>query len=155
MAEPYYTTAANLNTELDTTLDGARAVALIQDAEDLIDELLGFWPIDEDTGRKIVEDQVEAWQWEKLGRATLKLAAKLYRQPELVDGLQYKSISGPDFSFSGPVGSALGRQIIGLLNDSDLRRLTGRAKSDRNSSGNSLLTEKFFNTGQPRSSTRW
>lgn len=131
MAEPYYTTANALRTELgvdNTVLSDGDAAKLIESAEDLIDELVGNWPVDTTTGRKIVQAQIDAWQWSKLGRATLKLAAALYRDPDLARGQRYRSQSGPDFSVSGPVGGAIAHDVLTPLNQSGLRILTGRAR---------------------------
>lgn len=132
MAEPIYTTEAALEAELNgVDMPTATAVGLIQDAEDLIDRALGGWPPDETTGRKIAQGDVEAWQWAKLSRATVKLAARLYRNPGLLSSPAYRSVSGPDFSFSGPQGGGaaqiFGVQVLALLDDSCLRRIAGRA----------------------------
>lgn len=127
MAEPYYTTAAALRTELGVTesvLPNDEAVRLIESAEDLIDADLGVRKVDPTTGRRVVESEVEAWQWAKLGRATAKLAAAIYRTPDLLAGPGWKSISGPDFSYSGPTGSRFGPTIGALLDQTGLRRLT-------------------------------
>ena len=156
MAEPYYITQAELEAELGgITLDAAEAVGIIQDAEDLIDSLLGFYTPDSDTGRKIVEDDVEAWHWVKLGRATLKLAAKIYADPTILDGQQWNSVSGPDFSFSGRLSSQIPNQVIVLLNDTGLRRMTGRAVAGEAPAGsNGELIDGFFSKGQPNWSYR-
>lgn len=129
-----YATPTELRAALDVdqnVLDDAAATALILDAEDLIDRVLGGWPPDETTGRKIVQGDVEAWQWAKLGRATAKLAARLHRDPGLLSSPVYRSVSGPDFSFVGPQGGGAGQvfgvQVLALLDDSGLRRVAGRA----------------------------
>lgn len=137
IASPHgtYTTPRALRLELnmaedDTdTLSDAAATKLILDAEDAIDAMLGvgyLW-VDEDTGRKVVEADVEAWQWSKLDRSTAKMAAAIYRSPTMLGGQQYDKITGPDFSREGLRGSAVGSQITALLDDSRLRRLTSRA----------------------------
>lgn len=129
-----YATPTELRAHLDVDQNGladAAATALILDAEDLIDRVLGGWPPDETTGRKITQGDVEAWQWAKLTRATVKLAARLHRDPGLLTSPAYRSVAGPDFSFSGPQGGGaahtLGVQVLALLDDSCLRRLAGRA----------------------------
>lgn len=126
----YYTTPTALRTFLDVTstvLSDPQAETLIEDAEDAIDEMLGGWPIDESTGRKIVQADVEAWQWSKLGRATVKLAAAIYQQPELLTRARWNREKGPDFEFEGPRGSVASSSVMLPLNQSGLRRLTGRA----------------------------
>lgn len=145
MAEPTYTTTDALRTELGldaATLDDAAATRLIELAEDVADDLLGSWPTDETSGRKIAQTDItiESWQWDKLERFTRLLAAKLYTNPGLLEGRQYMSESGPDFSHSGPVGSPLGAGLLSILNASNLRRLGGRARpGNRNA-----LADRFF-----------
>lgn len=125
----HYTSPEALRTMLDVTevvLSDAQATELILRAEDLVDELLGAWPVDETSGRKIVEDDVDAWQFAKLQRATTLLAAAIYQNPDLGSQSVYKSQSGPDFSFSGHVGGEITTNVITPLNQSGLRRLGGR-----------------------------
>lgn len=142
MAEPYYTTAALLQGELGLSavqFPDAAAIKVIEDAEDLVDELLGGWPPDKTTGRKIVQAKVEAWQWTKLGRATVKLAAALYRDPELARRNRWASEKGPDFAVSGPIGGAIATEVLAPLNQSGLRRVAGRAAS-----GTARRFDNFF-----------
>lgn len=130
MAEPYYCTAAELRTYLNVssgTLSDSAAIVLIQDAEDWIDTLLGGWPVDETTGRKILQADVLAWQWAKLGRATIKTAGAVYNTPALFTQSRYRKESGPDFSVEDPQGGGPLAPAVTLLNASGLRRLTGRA----------------------------
>lgn len=127
----YYATANALRSQLGVTVDAmgdTAAEALILEAEDFTDRQLGGWPIDETTGRKIVEADVEAWQWSKLNRAVLLLAAELYATPTLLTRARYRREKGPDFEFEDPIstGGILSR-YNGLLDDSGLRRLGGRA----------------------------
>ena len=129
-----YATAAELRTELgvnSTTLPDAAANALILEAEDFTDALLGGWPIDETSGRKIVEDQVEAWQWSKLKRAVLLLAVELYSTPTLLQRPRYRREKGPDFEFEDPLGGGVLSRYMAVLNDSGLRMLGGRATHGR------------------------
>ena len=134
MAEPYYITAAALRTALgvnSTTLPDATADALIVQAEDWVDDLLGAWYPDETTGRKILQADVLAWQWEKLGRATITAASALYNTPTLLTAAQYRKQSGPDFSVEDPQGGGPLAPAVTLLNASGLRKLTGRAVAGR------------------------
>lgn len=127
MAEPVYTTADDVRTVLgvsEDAFDDDAAEALILTAEDITDDLLGAWTIDDASGRKIVEADVDDWQFEKLGRFVAQLTAKLYLNPSLVNGVQWTSESGPDFSHSGPVGSPVGAGLMSILNQTGLRRLT-------------------------------
>lgn len=130
MAEPYYCTATELRTYLGVssgTLGDAAAIVLIQDAEDWIDTLLGGWPVDETTGRKILQADVLAWQWTKLGRATVKTAGAVYHDPTLLTVRRYRREKGPDFEVEDPLGGGALTPAVALLNASGLRRLTGRA----------------------------
>lgn len=138
--EPYYCTTAELVAELEvgegTVPDDTIAIRAIQDAEDLIDRLLGgwYWGPNELTGRKVTQGDVMAWQWSKLQRATVKLAARLYRDPSVLEQV-YQVVSGPDFTASGPKGGALvhmiGVHVLSLLDDSGLRRIAGRSRQGR------------------------
>jgi hypothetical protein len=140
MAEPYYCSTEELRGELEvgegTVPDDTIAKRTIEDAEDLVDRMLGgwFWGPNELTGRKVTEGDVMAWQWAKLKRATVKLAARIYRDPSLLDQV-YEAIRGPDFSMQGPKGSALvhmiGVQVLALIDDSGLRRIAGRSRQGR------------------------
>jgi hypothetical protein len=110
----------------DATLE-----ALIEQAEDRIDELLGPWSIQTSgasEGRKIAEVDVETWQWSKLRRATVRLAARLYDDPSSAQGPAYASISGPDFSQSGWRGlRAQLPDVVAPLESSGLRVTGARA----------------------------
>lgn len=133
-----YTTPTLLRAEIGTTetdLTDTAAVKLILTAEDITDELLGRYETDETTGRKIVEADVDAWQWTKLQRFATLLAAYIHANPTITTDRQYRTISGPDFSFSGPLdsGSWIPRSFISVLDQSRLRRLTTVAVSGRGS----------------------
>lgn len=138
--EPIYCTAAELRAELEAqngpSLDDAAAIRAIEDAEDLIDRLLGgwYWGPNEESGRKVTQGDVMPWQWTKLTRATVKLSARLFTDPSVLDQV-YASVRGPDFSATGPLGGALvkmiGVQVLALLDDSGLRRIAGRARQGR------------------------
>lgn len=125
----YYATEDELRTELgvaEAVLSDAAAAILITDAELFIDLLIGNRGISLPSGRKVVEADVEAYQWTAVNRATVKLAADLYRNPKAYRGAQWKSVSGPDFSVSGPLfaaASSAAEAIAGpLLTSSGLRR---------------------------------
>ena len=129
-----YATAADLRAALGVSLSelpDARAEAVILEAEDFTDGLLGGWPIDETTGRKIVEADVEAWQWSKLNRAVLLLAAELYASPDVLRRARYRREKGPDFEFEDPLGGGVLSRYLTVLDDSGLRRLSGRARPGR------------------------
>lgn len=125
----YYTTAALLRTELGVTsqvLSDAAAEKIIEEAEDSVDSLLGGW-VPHTTGRKVLEGDVDPWQWTKLRKATTIFAAKLYLEPDLLSGQQWKSVAGPDFSFSGPLSGRIPSRVTDLINDSGLRKMVGQA----------------------------
>lgn len=126
----YYTTAALVRTELGYTsqqLSDSAAEKVIEDAEDAVDALMGGWVPDADTGRKIIQGDVEAWQWSKLRKATTILAARLVTDPDLTGGQQWRRVKGPDFEFEGPLTGRFPTRVIDLLSDSSLRKLTGQA----------------------------
>lgn len=123
-----YTTITDLRGHLGVSsavLSDAAATELIEQSEDVIDALLGVRPVSITTGRRVVQSEVLAWQWTKIKRATLLLAARIYSQPDLLDR-QWHSISGPDFSFSGPIGSVLGQTVLAPLIASGLAVNTTR-----------------------------
>jgi hypothetical protein len=138
--EPYYCTTEELRAELEvgegTVPDDTIAKRTIEDAEDLVDRMLGgwFWGPNEQTGRKVTEGDVMSWQWAKLKRATVKLSARIYRDPSLLEQV-YEATRGPDFSMQGPKGGALvhliGVQVLALIDDSGLRRIAGRSRQGR------------------------
>lgn len=105
--------------------------AYIAQAEDQLDEWLGGWPVQLDgpsAGRKIVQADVDAWRWTKLGRAATRLAARFYSNPSLLEGPAWTSIKGPDFEKSGAAPTLRKiRDVVAPLNASGLRSLSGRA----------------------------
>lgn len=127
-----YITEAELLAEPDVPDDTAAAdiQRAIDQAEDQIDDWLGARPRDPATGRLVVEQHVEAWQWSKLKRATVRLAAKLVLNPDLFTPAAYDEIAGPDFRKKGPRSAvaAAGLSDVSLpLNSSGLRVLSARA----------------------------
>jgi len=146
----YYTTAAAVQAEPGcSALDNGTVEALIVRAEDITDELLGAWSVDDATGRKIVQADVEAWQWQRLGRFVSRVAARLHTDVDVMGAGQWNSVSGPDFSFSGPLSGGweqrLGSELVMVLNGTGLRRLTGRVSSRRLTTTRSELEALWWN----------
>lgn len=105
------------------SLDDDAAAWLIVGAEDFVDAYLGDRTIDTRTGRKVASDDtgVAAWQWAKLQQATLKLAVRFYKDPDLVKGRQWTTERVADVSLSGPTATAvLGEDVVNILDQSDL-----------------------------------
>lgn len=138
MAEPYYATVAALRAEPDVAdtdpPSDATLVARLQDAEDLIDRILGRGGIDTTTGRVLTPANLAAWQAAKLERATVKVAAVLVDDPQAFAPPRADSIEGPVFKLSGlkagatPAGETALRAAVALLDQAGLRAgLTGRA----------------------------
>jgi hypothetical protein len=128
-----YVSATELRTHLNvnsTVLPDPQANELAEDASDWVDAELGARTIDPVTGRKVIEDEVEAWQWAKLKRATLKVSAKLYSDPNLLTPQRFDTVKGPDFETTGPRGGSglFGSEVSALLTDSYLPVLSGRAR---------------------------
>lgn len=122
---PTYIDAADLTADpsIPDSLDDAVAENLIVTAEDFVDAYLGDRTINTTTGRKVDEDddEVAAWQWEKLQRATLALAVRFYKDPDLVKGRQWTTERVADVSLSGPIATAvLGEDVVNILDQSDL-----------------------------------
>lgn len=149
--EPYYCTNDDVRAEPGLSgLSDADATRLIEDAEDIVDDLLGAWPINLITGRKIYNVGALDWQLAKLARATAKIAALIYANPDLFRQRQYKSVRGPDFAFTdetGPGGitSIVGRDVMAILGQSGLRRLTTRATPRIDQRGLGLLSSQIAN----------
>lgn len=146
----YYAQPADLRAELgvdSSVLDDDAALKLIADAEDVVDSLLGAWPIQITTGRKIdpTLHGILSWQIGKLTRATVKIAALVHATPDIFTQRQYTSVSGPDFTVSGPVSGLLGTHVLAILDSSGLRRLTTRATPRIGSRGLGLLSEQVAN----------
>jgi hypothetical protein len=128
-----YATASQLR-ELVGTITDEAADALIADACDWIDAELGARTIDPITGRKVIEAEVEPWQWTKLVRATLKVAARLHADSSLLTAIQFDTVKGPDFETSGRItanADHFGRDVSALLDQSGLRVLTAVYGSGR------------------------
>ena len=125
----YYATAAGLRDEL--TLDSAAlpddaASRLIRKAEGEVDRLIGVRPINDTTGRKVLVTDVYAWQFAKLTRATLVLAADLYNNPDAFEPSKWSRVEGPDFRFIGAT-FVINREAINEIDQSGLRRLSASA----------------------------
>lgn len=129
-----YATAADVRAEPEVPSTSPPTDAdleqIIVTAEDRIDEWLGPWPVQEtgaSVGRKIAQTDVEAWRWLKLKRATVRLAVQLYVDPGVLRPAGWTSVSGPDFSTSGPARpvSRIG-DVTAALNASGLRILSAR-----------------------------
>jgi hypothetical protein len=130
MAEPYYATAEALRKKLKVAVEvlpDEEAVELLVEAETLVDERLGVWPINEETGRKIdVEDEsIKPWRLEKLAGATVEVAAVIFRDPDVASRQRARFSSG-DVSVSGFYGPAFGELGAALLSQSGLIRNTAR-----------------------------
>lgn len=131
----YYATVAQLRAEPEVPNaappDDATLEALLEQASDQIDEWIGPRPIvttGAATGRLVDEDVVAAWQWSKLQRAVVRLAARLYADPNVLQGAAWNAISGPDFSKSGPAPARRRiSDVISPLNASGLRVTGARA----------------------------
>lgn len=133
MAEPYYATVAELRADPDVPDSepptDATLEALIVEAEDLVDRLIGPRDVRPDTGRKYDATDtggLTAGQRDALRRATLALAAEAYADPMAFLPPAGGSISGPDFSVSNPApgtprGRAELRRVAGLLDANALR----------------------------------
>ena len=128
MPEPFYASVADIRAALGmdaTQLPDAQAIALIEDAEDTIDGMLGARPINIDTGRRVTEADVEPWQWEKLRRATIKTVVAGRSRPAGVLSGRWNSIKGPDFAVSGRLDpSWLPPDVTAILNQSQLAQTT-------------------------------
>jgi hypothetical protein len=129
-----YATPAELKAEpeIPDAMTDPAADALIESAEDAIDNELGPWTVHTtgtSEGRKIAEADVFDWQWAKLKRATVRLAVRLHLEPGILERARYKSVSGPDFSYSGPISDPgpLGDQVMNALRASGLIVATARA----------------------------
>lgn len=124
----YYTTPDAVRAALGVTtteLDEDAALELILKAEDITDSMLGGWPTDATTGRKIVQADatILAWQWTRLSRFVTLLAERIYNDPDVLNGWQYQMVEGPDFRFRGIKGHRLGAYLIAVLDATGLRRL--------------------------------
>lgn len=128
-----YATPGDLRAKLGVdaeVLGDVEAAEILSAAEDLIDDRLGNRPVDEDTGRKVVPAEEDAWRVEKLAKATLEVAAVLYRDPGVESRQRVRSVSG-DVSTSGPYGPAYGERAESLLSASGLAVRFARASNRR------------------------
>lgn len=131
MAEPYYATADELRAKLKVNaevLPDEEAVELLEIAEDLIDDRLANRTVDDVTGRKVVPADEDDWRIDKLAKATVEVAANVWRDPGIESRQRARSTSG-DVSISGVYGPAYGERAQALLNASKLAQpfaTTGR-----------------------------
>jgi hypothetical protein len=129
-----YATAEELRDALgvdDETLTDDRAEDLLEDASNEIDRLLYARPIDPDTGRKVKEGTVQGWQWDRIVRATVKVAAQLYENPGMLTEQQFDRVKGPDFETQGPLRkgvSIFGDDVLHLVSGSGLAIISGRGR---------------------------
>lgn len=131
----YYATVAQVRAEPEvpdaSPPDDAALESLIAQASDQIDEWIGPLPMrttGASAGRLIDQTAVQDWQWTKLQRAVVRLAARLYADPGILTGAAWTNISGPDFSKSGPAPSRRRiADVIAPLNASGLRVTGARA----------------------------
>lgn len=130
---PYYATVAELREKLgmdEEMLPEAEALALLSDAEDLIDERLLNRPADPDTGRKVVPANEEGWRVAKLAKGTLEIAKALFEDPGVASRRRASSESG-DVSASGFYGPAFGELAEAAINASGLRVNRARMAGNR------------------------
>lgn len=131
--EPYYATIEELREKVkveEAMLPDDEATQILTEAEDLTDERLGVRPIDEDTGRKVVPAEEDAWRIAKLRDATLEVAAVIFRDPDVASRQRARYTSG-DVSVSGFYGAAFGERADALLNQSGLRANRARMSGGR------------------------
>lgn len=123
--------ALDLEPDDKAGLSDARAARLIRFAQALVENALGGASVDGTTGRKVAEADVLPWQWELLQAAVATLAARLERNPALIDEQAFESVSGPDFSRSKPTGSTYGGEVNALLRASGLQPTGARLRHPR------------------------
>lgn len=131
--DPLYTTVAALRADPDVPddLDEARAIKLINSAEDLVDRLLGPG-IAFAGARKLDPARLTADARDALSTITALLAAEEYADPVTFLPPAGRSISGPDFSISdvarNPAGVAILERAAAVLDAHGLRALGGRLR---------------------------
>lgn len=131
--DPVYTTAAELRADPDVPddLDDARAVKLINSAEDLVDRLVGPG-VGFAGGRKLEPARLTADAREALSEVTTLLAAEEYADPAAFLPPAGRSISGPEFSVSDVAGNPAGIRALeraaAILDAHRLRSLGGRLR---------------------------
>lgn len=144
MPEPYYATADELRSKLSMTAEivpDEDAIELIEEAEDVIDDALGNRQVDEDTGRKVVTAEEDAWRVAKLAKATLEVATVIFNDPDVLRRQRHRSVSG-DVATSGPYGPAFGQRAASLLAASGLAVPFARA-SQRRRGRNAGIAQSF------------
>mgnify|MGYP000113614146 CR=1 FL=1 len=129
-----YATATDLRAALG--LDAAElpdsvAEDLLEDASGRIDSMLGVRAVNPDNGRKVTESEVMPWQWDRIVRATIKVASILHSNPSILTEQTFTTIKGPDFETTGPTRtgySLFGDDVADLVNGSGLGVFSGRAR---------------------------
>jgi hypothetical protein len=147
--EPFYATAVELRDALsiadESVLSDDAAAKLLEEAEDLVDDRLGPWRIDAESGRKIVVAEVEPWQAKKLAQATLEVAKVIFSDPGIASRQRLRSVSG-DVATSGPYGPAYGERFEVLLSASGLAIKFAQARRGRGR--NSRIVQSFEEDGR-------
>ena len=141
---PLYATPEALREKLGVSaevLPDAEAEDILERACDLIDDRLGNRPVDEDTGRKVVPEEEDAWRVQKLAKATLEVAVVLYQDPGIESRQRVRSVSG-DVATSGPYGPAYGERAESLLSASGLAVRFARA-TQRRGGRNAAIAQRF------------
>jgi hypothetical protein len=129
-----YITIEELRSEAEATevtMPDAMASRLLRLATAIIEKALGQRPIHEDgpqQGLKIAESDVLPWQWVRLRETVAVLGAHLFVNPDLVRGIYFDSVSGPDFSRSGGQGKIFGNEAALMFASTGLMPNAARAR---------------------------
>lgn len=129
-----YITAEELREAAETDeveLPDTKAARLIRIAEAVIENALGDRPVHSDgpqEGLKIAEADVAPWQWERLREAILSVGVHLFENPDVVKGIFWDSVSGPDFSRSGGTRKVFGNEGAILFASTGLMPRGARAR---------------------------
>ena len=100
-------------------------------AEAVVETALGGRAVHEDgpqEGLKIAELDVRPWQWERLCETILAIGAHLVENPDVLRGIYWDSVSGPDFSRSGGTRKVFGSEGALLFASTGLMPTGARAR---------------------------
>lgn len=112
------------------TMPDALASRLVRTAQAVVENALGRRAVHTDgpqEGLKIAEEDVDPWQWERLQETVIAIGIHLFRNRDVLEGIYWDSVSGPDFSRSGGTRRVFGNEASILFASTGLMPTAARA----------------------------
>lgn len=129
-----YVTADELRTAAGATnasMPDQLGQRLVRISQAIVESALGRRPAQASgpqEGLKIAEADVAPWQWERLKETVLAVGIHLFENPDVLKGIYFDSVSGPDFSRSGGTRRVFGNEASILFASTGLMPNAARAR---------------------------